>query len=172
MAARKPDSEVGPLGVWAYNTRVLLELSDEQAGRAAKVTKATIRKIEGGSTKNPSARLLHDLYKFYKAEGERLDRPVEEPPGYRSAPVADPADVAQAIRDQTVVLTRLAAALETRETNQRAWEQQLIRALRIEMGEHRVQGEEVLERLGELAASLGLEGTPNGGERDMPGHEG
>jgi transcriptional regulator with XRE-family HTH domain len=82
MAVRKPDAEVGPLGVWAYNTRMLLELSDVQVAERAGVVKATIRKIEGGSNKSPSRRLVFEMYRYFREVGERQDLPVEPPPGY------------------------------------------------------------------------------------------
>jgi hypothetical protein len=80
MARRKSNAEVGVFGVWAYDTRDALALSVEQVtgdkgGRTGLLpntySPATLRKIEGGSTKRPGRRMwreLRDLYARLAAE--------------------------------------------------------------------------------------------------------
>lgn len=115
MARRKSDAEVGPLGVWAYDTRVLLGLSDQQVATRADVGKVYIRKIEGGSEPNPSRRVIREMARYFREEGERQRIPVDDPPaGF----MADPGDgattpgLADLITAQTEAIDRQTAMLE------------------------------------------------------------
>lgn len=113
MAARKPDAEVGPLGVWAYDTARLLGVSPAQVAERADVTEVTIRKIEGGSNLKPSKRLVRAMYDYFREIGEREGKPVEPPPGYLGElPVAAPADIATLITAQTEAIKQNTAMLE------------------------------------------------------------
>lgn len=107
MARRKPDSQVGPLGVWAYDTARLLGRSSEQVAAAVKVSPVTIRKIEGGSNKSPSADLVRRMYDYFRQLAEDQHLLIDPPPGVdllRASAENDP--VAAAIDRQTEVITR------------------------------------------------------------------
>lgn len=91
MARRKTDAEVGVLGVWAYDTRTLLSLSDAQVADRAGVGWQHIRKIEGGSERNPSRRVVREMSRYFREIGERQGIPVDDPPGaYLSGALAAP----------------------------------------------------------------------------------
>src|SRR5690349_19721251 len=79
MPRRKPDWEVGELGVWSYETRVALGRSDKQVAQAVGVSDAYIRKIEGGSAK-PSAALVRRMYGYFQRIGAEQHLPVDPPP--------------------------------------------------------------------------------------------
>lgn len=109
MAARKTDADRGPLGAWAYRTRDLLDLSSEAVAAALGVHDGTIRKIEGGSNREPSAHLLRALYGFYLERAETRERPlaIEPPPGLlpeANQPVES--DLTSALRDLVLELRK------------------------------------------------------------------
>lgn len=117
MAVRKPDSEVGPLGVWLYDTTRLVGLSPEQVAKHVGVSSSHVRKIEGGSLRDPSKRLISDIYDYLREVGESQGKPVEKPPGYLGElPVVSQRDDAlvQAIRDNTAMMKKLFEALIAR----------------------------------------------------------
>lgn len=80
MATRKPDSEVGPLGVWAYDTARLLGLSAEQVAQRAGVTEPTIRKIEGGSNRHPSRRVVYEMARYFREVAAQQGVAITDPP--------------------------------------------------------------------------------------------
>lgn len=114
MAPRKSDAEVGPAGVWAYNTRTALGLSAEEVSRRVHYSPATIRKVEGGSNPRPSRALLTALYRLYVEVGEEVNVPVKEPPGLQrhSPPSSDLAALIAALDRQTEAITRQADLVE------------------------------------------------------------
>lgn len=81
VATRKPDSEVGPLGVWAYDTARLLGLTPEQVAVRAGVTEPTIRKIEGGSNRNPSRRVVYEMARYFREVAAIQGVAIADPPG-------------------------------------------------------------------------------------------
>lgn len=115
MAARKPDAEVGPLGVWAYDTREELGLSAAQVAARAGVTEPTIRKVEGGSNRTPSKRLVRDMYDYFREIGERDGKPVEPPPGFLgelpAAAAPDQSALVGALNAQTAAISELVGLL-------------------------------------------------------------
>ena len=111
MARRKSPAEVGPLGVWAYDTRDALDLSVEAAVAAlpTQYHPATLRKVEGGSAR-PGTRMWRELGNLYARiateKGVAIDpqprltpEPLEATQGGDSAAVV--AAVAAAIDRQT-----------------------------------------------------------------------
>jgi len=95
MAVRKPDSEVGPLGVWAYDTARLLGITPAQIAERAGVTEPTIRKIEGGSNKTPSRRVVFEMARYFREVGLAQNVHVDDPPGdWAVKPVAPVSDAA------------------------------------------------------------------------------
>jgi hypothetical protein len=116
MAARKPDSEVGSLGVWAYDTARFLSLSPAQVAARAGVKEPTIRKVEGGSNKTPSRRLIYEMYQYFKEVGEQQGLPVEPPPGYLGelAPPTNQDALVDAIDRQTAMLKAVLDAILVR----------------------------------------------------------
>lgn len=103
MARRKSNAEVGPFGVWAYDTRIALDLSVEGviAALPTHYHPATLRKIEGGSSA-PGTRMwreLRDLYTRLATEGQVAIDPQPRLPG-DEPPTASP-DLAQALVDLT-----------------------------------------------------------------------
>ena len=102
MAAKKSDAEKGPLGAWAYHTRLLLQASSVDAATAAGIKDTYLRKIEGGSQREPARRTVFDLWQFYRRLGQAQSVPVEyPPPEWRGAPtlvqIAPAGDLATAI---------------------------------------------------------------------------
>jgi len=81
MARRKHDADVGPLGVWAYNTRDALDLSVEAvvAALPTHYHPATLRKVEGGSAQ-PGTRMWRELGNYYTNEAERRNVPIDSQP--------------------------------------------------------------------------------------------
>jgi hypothetical protein len=79
-APRKTGAERGPLGAWAYGTRTLIDISVEDAARAAGVTPPTLRKIEGGSNRAPARRVVWDLWQYLDERGTEQRIPVPPPP--------------------------------------------------------------------------------------------
>ena len=152
MARRKSDAEVGPLGVWAYDTRDALDLSVEAVVAALPTAyhPATLRKVEGGSAR-PGTRMWRELAAYYGRVAQEKGIDLEPQPRLRPEPLeatetADP--VALAIRDQTAAIV---AAIEAQ-------------------GEQQARAMEVLaETLGATFAQLAasLERTP-GGSSDEP----
>ena len=107
MAAKKSDAEKGPLGAWAYGTRDLLDASPEDAAAAAGISYATLRKIEGGSTRAPARRTVYALWQHYRRIGLAKGMPVEDPPAEWRQTVPLPApttDLAGAITALTAEL--------------------------------------------------------------------
>jgi len=109
MARRKSDAEVGTFGVWAYNTRDLLDLSVEQVtgdkGAPGLLPQAynpaTLRKIEGGSTKLPPVRIWRDLGTLYAKLALERGLDIEPQPRLRPEPLEateTPDNVLAAIR--------------------------------------------------------------------------
>lgn len=82
-ASRKTDAERGPLGAWSYNTMVELGLSAEQIAMRAGKSAGHIRKIMGGSERDPSARVLRSIHHYFMEVGAAADPPipVDRPPG-------------------------------------------------------------------------------------------
>lgn len=80
-ASRKTDAERGPLGAWLYNAAVLLDLSAEDIAEAVGTSSPTIRKVMGGSNRQPGRRLLWDINAFMEAKSQERGRPVERAPG-------------------------------------------------------------------------------------------
>jgi transcriptional regulator with XRE-family HTH domain len=114
MTARKTDAERGPLGAWAFNTRELLDMTAEAVAAIVSVHPGTVRKIEGGSNRTPSAHLLRSLHQVYMREGEAQRIAVAPPPGMRAEEqtAPEPADLADAIRAQTRAIELQTAVLE------------------------------------------------------------
>jgi hypothetical protein len=111
MARRKTDAEVGPLGVWAYNTRVTLDLSVEGviAALPTDYHPATLRKIEGGSAP-PGSRMWRELWNLYSRLAEEGGVPIDPQPRLRpEAPEATetPDALVAALRDQTAAINAL-----------------------------------------------------------------
>lgn len=117
MAVRKSDAEVGPLGVWAYDTARFLVLSPAQVAARAGVKEATIRKIEGGSNRKPSRRLVYEMARYFREVAAEQGVTVDDPPGDWAAKpriVTDPGLAALLARldDQATAINALAAQVE------------------------------------------------------------
>lgn len=102
MARRKSDAEVGPLGVWAYNTRDALDLSVEAVIAALPTTynPATLRKVEGGSSR-PGSRMWRELRTLYTRMADERAVAIEDQPPLnpeRSEAPAGDASLAAAFR--------------------------------------------------------------------------
>src|SRR6185369_13757403 len=84
MARRKSDAEVGPIGVWAYDSRIALDMKVEGvvARLPGQTNPATLRKIEGGSGK-PSPRLWGELAKLYRRVADEKGVTLEPQPRLR-----------------------------------------------------------------------------------------
>lgn len=109
MAAKKTDAEKGPLGAWAYHTRLLLQASSVDAATAAGIKDTYLRKIEGGSARKPAQRTVFDLWQYYRRLGQAQSVPVEDPPPeWRGDPSpvqsVSPADLATALVGLTAEL--------------------------------------------------------------------
>lgn len=104
MARRKSDAEVGPLGVWAYNTRDRLDVSVEEVIAALPTTyhPATLRKVEGGSAQ-PGSRMWRELGELYGRLAAERTIVLEPQPRLRPAAANDDpigmADLVRAIND-------------------------------------------------------------------------
>lgn len=97
MATRKPDAEVGPIGVWAYNARTSFK---DEAGRElqpqevapllpSRPNPATIRKIESNPNYHPED-MVRELFAYYRMLGEQRGIYIPQPPlGQASAPTGD-----------------------------------------------------------------------------------
>lgn len=133
MAVRKPDAEVGPLGVWAYNTSRSLDLSAEQVAHRVGVSGPYVRKIEGGSQRRPSRALVEAMDNYFREVAAERNRTVAGPPGdwaiRRSPPASDQAALVAAINDLVSVLRPIAEQAQDREARLRAIEAEL-RSLR------------------------------------------
>jgi hypothetical protein len=113
MARRKTNAEVGPLGVWAYDSRDLLGLSVEQVIERlpTKYNPATLRKVEGGSAK-PGRRMWRELQALYRQEAEAAGVTITpQPPSVPDEPLSEP-DLVIAIRAQTEAISELAAQVK------------------------------------------------------------
>lgn len=115
MARRKSPAEVGPLGVWAYDSRDALDLSVEAVVAALPTTyhPATLRKVEGGSAR-PGTRMWRELGNLYAKvaaeKGVALDpqpRLTPEP----LEPTETPDALVAALQAQTAAISELVAAL-------------------------------------------------------------
>lgn len=157
--ARTP-AQRGAVGNWLVDSRLARGyVSQNQARRE-------IERLTGW-------RIAQSVYAEWESgrrvpEGDNYSRLQDFYGPMPEAPIGQADAVAAAIQRQAEAINRLAAALEGREKSARQWEATLVRALRVSMEERRGQGEVVLERLGELAAALGLEGTPTGDGLDTP----
>lgn len=116
MARRKSDAEVGPLGVWAYDTRELLDLKLEAVIAALPTVyhPATLRKVEGGSAR-PGRRMWRELLAFYTRiaaeRGIALDpQPKLDPEPLGATETADP--LIRALMAQTAAITALVERLD------------------------------------------------------------
>jgi hypothetical protein len=116
MARRKSDAEVGPLGVWAYDTRELLDLKVEAVIAALPTTyhPATLRKVEGGSAR-PGRRMWRELAAFYVRialeKGIQLDpQPRLDPEPAGATETADP--LIRALMAQTAAISALVERLD------------------------------------------------------------
>lgn len=69
------------LGAWAYAAMVDLGLSDEQIAERADTSAGHIRKIMGGSEREPSARVLRAMYRYFQEVGAERGIPIDKPPG-------------------------------------------------------------------------------------------
>lgn len=131
----KSPEERGPLGAWAYETRVILDLSPEAVVRRLPVPSsgrpydpATLRKAEADSRhmSGPLWRALTALYPMIARERGVSIAPHPVDRRERAAP--DPAtDLAAAIRDLTA---ELAVIRRERE----AWAQGVVRLLSSAIG--------------------------------------
>jgi hypothetical protein len=130
VATVKTDEERGhPAAAWAYNTRTKLELSDrEVVDRLGKYDTASLRKAESNSENlsRPMWRALVPLYQQIAAE-RGIVLPV--PPAFHeSAPKgtgSDPA-LAEAIREQTRVMSELVFELRRQAEGQQAFLRELV----------------------------------------------
>ena len=103
MARRKSDAEVGPLGVWAYNTRDALDLSVEAVIELLPTTysTATLRKVEGGSSR-PGVRMWRELGNLYAEQAASRNVDIEPQPRLTPEPEPLPSPV-----ETTVILSML-----------------------------------------------------------------
>lgn len=113
-APRKTDEERGRLGAWLYQAMDFLDVSDAQVAIAVGASAVTIRKIAGGSNRNPSPRLLWDIHQMLAAVAAEKKKPLSDPPGLPTASprmVPDQSDLARAIEANTEMLKQLLDAL-------------------------------------------------------------
>jgi len=115
MARRKHDADVGPLGVWAYNTRDALDLSVEAvvAALPTHYHPATLRKVEGGSAQ-PGSRMWRELGNFYVRVAEERQVPIDTQPRLRPEPTTateTPDPLVAAIMAQTEAINALVREL-------------------------------------------------------------
>ncbi len=112
MARRKSAADVGPLGNWAYDTRDRLDMSVEAVVAALPTTynPATLRKVEGGSSK-PGKRMWRELHDLYTRVGTDRGVTLDAQPALGEAAATSP-DLAAAIRDQTAAINALVARLD------------------------------------------------------------
>lgn len=105
-----------------------LGLSDEQIAERVEASPGRIRKIAGGSERDPSARLLRAMHRYFMEVGAAADPPipVDRPPGLEpvdnmagSRPhpgdTLDPAAytaLLERLDRQAIAITRLAEAIE------------------------------------------------------------
>lgn len=118
MTARKAMNARGALGAWAFGTRQYLDMSAEAVAHAAHVSPTTIRKIEGGSYRTPSAHLLRQIYQVFETRAAERGVTVNRPPGLVDSsehvmPPADIGNVVAAIEAQTAMLGELVAAVRS-----------------------------------------------------------
>lgn len=114
MAARKPDSEVGPIGVWAYGVRKDLKLTPEAVAAAlpSRPDHSTIRKIESNPRYHPP-KMVRELYEYYRTVGERAGVYVAQPPQTDAATGGpDQTAVVAAMDRQTEAIHAQTAAIE------------------------------------------------------------
>ena len=136
-APRKTAAERGPLGAWAYSTRTLLDVSSLDAAAAAGVTEPTLRKIEGGSNRNPSRRVVWDLWQFLASRGAAQGIPVEDPPSQWRSPIGhlgvEPetraADMATVLAQLTAAISAQTAEIAALRLEREAWERGVLQAL-------------------------------------------
>lgn len=123
MATRKPDAEVGPIGVWAYSARTSLKGSDGGELQPEEVAPllpkpphpATIRRIESNPTYNPE-KMVRDLYVIYRRMGEEQGVFVPPPPlGQSSSTPTDQSALINALDRQSQVMEALVILLARRE---------------------------------------------------------
>jgi hypothetical protein len=151
MARRKSPAEVGPLGVWAYDTRDALDLSVEAVVAALPTTyhPATLRKVEGGSAR-PGTRMWRELGNLYAKRAAELGVAIDPQPRLAPEPAGStetPDSLVMALIAQTAAIRELAAEI------------------RLSRGEDAVTRQEMMRALG---AVLAPRGRRSAGERDTP----
>lgn len=91
-----------------------LGLSDQQIAASADVSTGTIRKIMGGSEREPSARLLRAIYRYFQEVAAERGIPLDKPPGLDfatpSAVATDP--LLAALAAQTAAINKLINRLD------------------------------------------------------------
>lgn len=126
MAVRKPDAEVGPLGVWAYNTSRSLDLSAEQVAHRVGASASYIRKIEGGSQRRPGRALVEAMDNYFREVAAERNRTVAGPPGdwaiRRPPPASDQAALVAAINDLVLLLRPIVEQADSIEARLRSLE--------------------------------------------------
>ncbi len=154
MARRKSDAEVGPLGVWAYNTRDALDLSVEAVIAALPTTysTATLRKVEGGSSR-PGVRMWRELANLYTALAAEKGVDIESQPRLGPEP-AEATQTPDALVLALVAQTEAISALATE--------------IRLARAEELVTREEMMRALAALAGGRVLPRTPAEAEPGTP----
>jgi hypothetical protein len=145
----KTPDERGPLGAWAYETRVRLELSVEAVAAAIPqpVNPATIRKAEGES-RNMSRPLWRQLTAHYARIAREQGVTISQPPTYGDVPA--PADQAALIAQ----ISALVEELRLTRLEQTEWNRGVTEALAL-----------LAQRLPLPAPTDGPEPVPSSGAR-------
>lgn len=151
MARRKSPAEVGPLGVWAYDTRDALDLSVEAAVAAlpTQYHPATLRKVEGGSAR-PGTRMWRELANLYTKVAAAKGIAIDPQPRLTPEPL-----------ETTESGDALIRALEA----QTAAISELVAEVRLSRGEETVSREALMKALGFVLAQRG---TPAEDGHDTP----
>jgi hypothetical protein len=127
MARRKSAAEVGPLSVWAYDTRDALDLSVEAVVAALPTTyhPATLRKVEGGSAR-PGTRMWRELGWLYTERA--AERGIDIEPQPRLGP-EQPEPTPNEISELAASIRDLARAIQEERAERLEWERGVLESV-------------------------------------------
>lgn len=97
--SRNRDEDKTPVGLWMRDTRVLLELTVPEIAHRSGYSESALRKVEGGSNREPSRALIDAVMRVFREVGAEKGRAVSEPPGYGSERPSDVAALVATVRE-------------------------------------------------------------------------